>query len=193
MNPLKLESKTFFLAWLWKRRWARWHKSSAGSPPQIPLETSPSVPICFLCMSLSSFHVFYQILEGQHLYFLMAGSVLSAGGSVPFEKALSSDWADMVDGFQRSALESRLGIPLIYGIDAVHGNNSVYGATIFPHNVGLGASRLAFFTLFLSFPWFFFLLYWLLWTLCLVPKKMLEKNWNLCLESILMTQRMQVC
>ncbi|PQP94346.1 Glycosyl hydrolase family protein isoform 6 [Prunus yedoensis var. nudiflora] len=71
----------------------------------------------------------------------MAGSILSAGGSVPFEKALSSDWADMIDGFQRSALESRLGIPLIYGIDAVHGNNSVYGATIFPHNVGLGATR----------------------------------------------------
>ncbi|OMO90514.1 hypothetical protein COLO4_19105 [Corchorus olitorius] len=69
------------------------------------------------------------------------GSILSAGGSMPFAKALSSDWADMVDGFQRVALESRLGIPLIYGIDAVHGNNSVYGATIFPHNVGLGATR----------------------------------------------------
>lgn len=50
----------------------------------------------------------------------------------------------MVDGYQKSALESRLGIPLIYGIDAVHGNNSVYGATIFPHNVGLGATRLVF-------------------------------------------------
>nr|POE62116.1 lysosomal beta glucosidase [Quercus suber] len=47
----------------------------------------------------------------------------------------------MVDGFQKSALESRLGIPLIYGIDAVHGNNSIYGATIFPHNVGLGSTR----------------------------------------------------
>ena len=35
----------------------------------------------------------------------------------------------------------RLGIPMIYGIDAVHGNNNVYGATIFPHNVGLGATR----------------------------------------------------
>ncbi|XAR60706.1 Glucan 1,3-beta-glucosidase [Bertholletia excelsa] len=69
------------------------------------------------------------------------GSILSAGGSGPFEKALSSDWADMVDGFQKIALESRLGIPLIYGIDAVHGNNSVYGATIFPHNIGLGATR----------------------------------------------------
>uniref|UniRef100_A0A5B6YW04 Putative lysosomal beta glucosidase-like n=1 Tax=Davidia involucrata TaxID=16924 RepID=A0A5B6YW04_DAVIN len=72
---------------------------------------------------------------------LSIGSILSGGGSVPFEKALSSDWADMVDAFQKSALESRLGIPLIYGIDAVHGNNNVYGATIFPHHVGLGATR----------------------------------------------------
>ncbi|XVF05374.1 hypothetical protein REPUB_Repub05bG0166500 [Reevesia pubescens] len=72
---------------------------------------------------------------------LSIGSILSAGGSGPFEKALSSDWADMVDRFQQGALESRLGIPLIYGIDAVHGNNTVYGATIFPHNVGLGATR----------------------------------------------------
>lgn len=69
------------------------------------------------------------------------GSILSAGGSGPFDRALSSDWADMVDGFQKAALESRLGIPLIYGIDAVHGNNSIYGATIFPHNIGLGATR----------------------------------------------------
>ncbi|KAF7120121.1 hypothetical protein RHSIM_Rhsim13G0072400 [Rhododendron simsii] len=69
------------------------------------------------------------------------GSVLSGGGSVPFEKALSSDWADMVDGYQKAALETPLGIPIIYGIDAVHGNNSVYGATIFPHNIGLGATR----------------------------------------------------
>ncbi|XLS64965.1 hypothetical protein HN51_024939 [Arachis hypogaea] len=65
----------------------------------------------------------------------------SAPNNGPFEKALSSDWSDMVDGYQKLALESRLGIPIIYGIDAVHGNNSVYGATIFPHNVGLGATR----------------------------------------------------
>lgn len=70
------------------------------------------------------------------------GSILSSGGSAPFENALSSDWADMVDGFQKSAFQLRLGIPLIYGIDAVHGNNSVYGTTIFPHNIGLGATRL---------------------------------------------------
>ncbi|XP_019106537.2 uncharacterized protein LOC104900440 isoform X1 [Beta vulgaris subsp. vulgaris] len=69
------------------------------------------------------------------------GSILSAGGSAPFDKALSSDWADMIDGFQKLAMDSRLAIPIIYGVDAVHGNNNVYGATIFPHNVNLGATR----------------------------------------------------
>ncbi|GFP91203.1 beta-glucosidase bogh3b [Phtheirospermum japonicum] len=69
------------------------------------------------------------------------GSVLSGGGSKPFENANSSGWADMIDGFQEAALETRLGIPIIYGTDAVHGNNNVHGATIFPHNVGLGATR----------------------------------------------------
>ncbi|GLT48837.1 hypothetical protein SLA2020_224330 [Shorea laevis] len=72
---------------------------------------------------------------------LSIGSILSCGGSGPFKNAMSADWADMIDGFQQAAIESRLGIPLIYGIDAVHGNNSIYGATIFPHNVGLGATR----------------------------------------------------
>nr|GMD61642.1 lysosomal beta glucosidase-like [Ipomoea batatas] len=42
---------------------------------------------------------------------------------------------------KRGALSTRLGIPIIYGIDAVHGNNNVYKATIFPHNVGLGVTR----------------------------------------------------
>ncbi|KAK4709436.1 hypothetical protein R3W88_030361 [Solanum pinnatisectum] len=51
------------------------------------------------------------------------------------------EWVDMVNEFQRGALSSRLGIPMIYGIDAVHGHNNVYKATIFPHNIGLGATR----------------------------------------------------
>lgn len=42
---------------------------------------------------------------------------------------------------QKAALSTRLGIPIIYGIDAVHGHNNVYNATIFPHNVGLGVTR----------------------------------------------------
>ena len=68
------------------------------------------------------------------------GSLLSGGGSTPATNVPSA-WADMVDGYQSAALESRLGIPLLYGIDAVHGNNNVVGATVFPHNIGLGASR----------------------------------------------------
>ncbi|CAN1245859.1 Beta-glucosidase BoGH3B [Linum grandiflorum] len=73
-------------------------------------------------------------------YFI--GSVLSGGGSVPEKGASPETWMKMVDGFQIGALSTRLGIPMIYGIDAVHGHNNVYNATIFPHNVGLGATRL---------------------------------------------------
>jgi beta-glucosidase len=71
---------------------------------------------------------------------LNLGSVLSGGGSVPTPNT-PTGWADMVDRFQSYALRTRLGIPLIYGVDAVHGHGNVYGATIFPHNIGLGATR----------------------------------------------------
>ncbi|XP_020413934.1 uncharacterized protein LOC18787238 isoform X1 [Prunus persica] len=69
------------------------------------------------------------------------GSVLSGGGSAPLPEASAEDWVNMINEFQKGALASRLGIPMIYGIDAVHGHNNVYNATIFPHNVGLGATR----------------------------------------------------
>ncbi|XP_028760612.1 uncharacterized protein LOC114719297 [Neltuma alba] len=69
------------------------------------------------------------------------GSVLSGGGSEPLPKATAEDWVNMINGFQKGALASRLGIPMMYGIDAVHGHNNVYNATIFPHNIGLGATR----------------------------------------------------
>jgi beta-glucosidase len=72
---------------------------------------------------------------------LAAGSVLNAGGSAPRERASPADWARMVDDMQRLALASRLAVPILYGTDAVHGHNNVFGATVFPHNVGLGASR----------------------------------------------------
>lgn len=68
------------------------------------------------------------------------GSLLSGGGSVPTPNT-PQGWLDMINEFQRYALKSRLGIPLIYGVDAVHGHNNLYGATIFPHNIGLGATR----------------------------------------------------
>lgn len=69
------------------------------------------------------------------------GSILSGGGSVPRPKATPQDWIKMVNNFQNGSLSTRLGIPMIYGIDAVHGQNNVYKATIFPHNIGLGATR----------------------------------------------------
>lgn len=69
------------------------------------------------------------------------GSLLSGGGSVPNSHATVVDWINMVNEFQNGSLSSRLGIPMIYGIDAVHGHNNVINATIFPHNIGLGATR----------------------------------------------------
>jgi beta-glucosidase len=68
------------------------------------------------------------------------GSILSGGGSVPTPNRPAA-WAKMVDGFQAQALQTRLEIPLLYGIDAVHGDNNLYGATVFPHDIGLGATR----------------------------------------------------
>ncbi|MGI5241567.1 glycoside hydrolase family 3 N-terminal domain-containing protein [Dactylosporangium sp. CA-139066] len=68
------------------------------------------------------------------------GSVLSGGGSAPSPNTAAS-WADMTDNLQRGALATPLKIPLLYGSDAVHGHNNVVGATIFPHNIGLGATR----------------------------------------------------
>jgi beta-glucosidase len=68
------------------------------------------------------------------------GSVLSGGGSTPSPNTATS-WANMYDGFQNAALATPLRIPILYGADAVHGHNNVVGATIFPHNIGLGATR----------------------------------------------------
>lgn len=70
----------------------------------------------------------------------LLGSVLSGGGSVPTPNT-PVGWADMYDGLQRSAARTRLGIPILYGVDAVHGHGNVVGATVFPHNIGLGATR----------------------------------------------------
>ena len=68
------------------------------------------------------------------------GSLLSGGGSTPDTNNPRS-WVRMYNEYQDFALDTRLAIPLIYGIDAVHGHNNVYGATIFPHNIGLGCSN----------------------------------------------------
>jgi beta-glucosidase len=71
-------------------------------------------------------------------YFL--GSLLSGGDSDPKTNSLQ-EWTDMYDRYQARALKTRLKIPLLYGVDAVHGHNNVIGAVVFPHHIGLGATR----------------------------------------------------
>ena len=72
-------------------------------------------------------------------YFL--GSVLSGGGSDPTTGNTLKDWTDMYDRYQSHARKTRLKIPILYGVDAVHGHSNVLGATVFPHNIGLGCTR----------------------------------------------------
>jgi beta-glucosidase len=71
---------------------------------------------------------------------LGVGSILSGGGSAPADNT-PRGWARMATDYRAQSLQGRLKIPALYGVDAVHGHNNVPGAVIFPHNIGLGASR----------------------------------------------------
>ena len=79
-------------------------------------------------------------IESNDITALGIGGLLSGGGGYP-ETNTPEGWAEMVDGFQAAALDTHLGIPLIYGVDAVHGHSNVAGTVIFPHNIGLGAAN----------------------------------------------------
>ena len=68
------------------------------------------------------------------------GSILSGGGSVPNNNTPEA-WVSMINQMHEAARQSTSGIPIIYGIDAVHGNSNVKNATIFTHNIGLGAAN----------------------------------------------------
>lgn len=68
------------------------------------------------------------------------GSIFSGGGSVPGTNRLI-DWTTMSNNYQNYVMSNDLQIPILYGIDAVHGHNNVKNATIFPHNIGLGAAN----------------------------------------------------
>jgi beta-glucosidase len=77
-------------------------------------------------------------IEDVNKYYL--GAVLSGAGAKPATNT-PQGWQDMVNRIKNQALKSRLGIPILYGIDANHGNANVLGATVFPHAIGLGASQ----------------------------------------------------
>ena len=69
------------------------------------------------------------------------GSLLSGGSSDPKSGNRLADWTDLYDDLQTRAMRSRLGVPILFGIDAVHGHSNVLDAVIFPHNIGLGCTR----------------------------------------------------
>lgn len=85
--------------------------------------------------------VFFNELGGNWRFYGFYRECLSGRGSVPAIKATPETCIKMVNTIQKDSLSTRLQIPMIYGIDAVHGHNNVYKATIFPHNVGLGVTR----------------------------------------------------
>lgn len=67
------------------------------------------------------------------------GSIIHTDGPTPGPNAM--DWADKFDEFQAEALKTRLGIPLLIAVDAIHGQNTFEGAVVFPHNIGMAATR----------------------------------------------------
>ena len=69
------------------------------------------------------------------------GSVFCGGNSDPKEGNSLKAWTDMYDRFQAEALKTRLGIPILFGVDAVHGHNNVLDAVIFPQNIAMGCTR----------------------------------------------------
>src|SRR5215831_17340176 len=78
--------------------------------------------------------------DGREINHYFLGSVLSGADSLPKPNEPAT-WVTMTDRFQTHALSTRLGIPIIYGVDAVHGDGDVKGTVLFPHNIGLGATR----------------------------------------------------
>lgn len=71
------------------------------------------------------------------------GSILAGGNSGPYgnERASAAKWKKLVDEFRAASLKTGAGVPILFGVDAVHGHSNLPGATIFPHNIGLGAAN----------------------------------------------------
>ncbi|MGK0412153.1 MAG: beta-glucosidase [Polaribacter sp.] len=75
----------------------------------------------------------------EHITEKLIGSIIHTEGPTPGKTAL--DWQKRFTELQKKALSTRLGVPLLFAVDAVHGQNTYEGATIFPHNIGLGATQ----------------------------------------------------
>ncbi|MCZ8522469.1 MULTISPECIES: glycoside hydrolase family 3 N-terminal domain-containing protein [Paenibacillus] len=134
---------------------AAWPVSAAGSPAELPPYWNPQLPVEKrvedLLGRMTLDEKVGQMVQAERAYATPEdvreyhlGSMLSGGGSFPGGKQANSTpgkWAELYDSYQDGALSTRLGIPLLYGVDAVHGHSNVIGATLIPHNIGLGAAR----------------------------------------------------
>lgn len=119
---------------------------SAPSPPPRQIDTNDSVEALLERMTLAEkigqmTQADLAYVEPREVTELHLGSVLSGGTSDPAAGNSMEAWRAMYEEYQAAALETRLGIPILYGVDAVHGHSNVLGAVIFPHNIGLGATR----------------------------------------------------
>jgi beta-glucosidase len=83
----------------------------------------------------------YKLRDPEQVKSALLGSVLSGGDGNPAGANTAENWYNMVNSYQQVALTTRLGIPILYGADMVHGDSHITGTTIFPHNIGLGATR----------------------------------------------------
>jgi len=78
--------------------------------------------------------------QTEHIVIYHIGALLSGSGAKPIQNT-PAGWKEMIAGYQATAQQSRLGIPLLYGVDAIHGHAHVPTATVFPHAIGLGATK----------------------------------------------------
>jgi beta-glucosidase len=139
--------------------------TSAPAPSRIHPEIWPKLPrpafddsainprIDELMASLSVEEKVGQVIQGdigsvtpEDVRKYRLGSVLNGGNSGPNgnDLAPAKEWLALADAFYEASMDTSNGghaIPIIWGVDAVHGNNNIIGATIFPHNIGLGAAR----------------------------------------------------
>jgi beta-glucosidase len=123
------------------------HSSFAASQPKPLSSFDPQVKPLLAQMTLEEKlgqmtqpdQEYIKDLSDIEKYFL--GSVLSGGSSDPKEGNSLQAWTNLYDRIQQHTALTRLRIPLLYGIDAVHGHNNVLGAVIFPHHIGLGCTR----------------------------------------------------
>ena len=111
--------------------------------PSIPIETRVASLLSYMTleeklgqMALVEKNSLKELNDIQDYYL---GALLSGSGAKPEENTVSG-WKQMIDTYQAEAAKSRLGIPLLYGSDAIHGHAHVTGVTVFPHAIGLGAA-----------------------------------------------------